>query len=251
MGCDSSMPRFFISPQDIAGGAITLSGEDAKHIIYSLRAKPGEKFTLCDGLGKDYLCVFDSADRDTAFFKILETFPCGTEPDIDVSLYMALVKSDKFEFIVQKCTELGIKRIIPVLTERCISRPDEKSDMKKLERRQKIAREAAMQSGRGIIPEICRTRSFDEALSDMKKDRLCFMCYENQCTSSVKELFCGGVPESVSFMVGPEGGFSENEVCRASAAGITPVTLGPRILRAETAPLCVLSALMYASDNLS
>lgn len=245
------MPRFFITPEDIAADEITLSGEDAKHIIYSLRAKPGEKFTLCDGLGKDYLCIFESAHKDTALFKILETVNCGNEPDIDISLYMALVKSDKFEFIVQKCTELGVKRIIPVLTERCISRPDEKSDRKKLERRQKIAREAAMQSGRGIIPEICQTKSFDEALSDMKNDGLCFMCYENERTASISELFSDGIPKSISFMVGPEGGFSENEVCKASTAGITPITLGPRILRAETAPLCVLSALMYVSGNLS
>lgn len=251
MGCDSSMPRFFISPEEIADGKITLSGEDAKHIIYSLRTKPGEKFTLCDGLGKDYMCEFESADSSTAFFKILETRVGSTEPDIDVSLYMALVKSDKFEFIVQKCTELGVKRIIPVLTERCISRPDGKSDRKKIERRQKIAREAAMQSGRGIIPEICETISFDEALSDMKDDEMCFMCYENERKTSLNSLLSDKIPKSISFMVGPEGGFSENEASKASAAGITSVTLGPRILRAETAPLCALSALMYGSGNLS
>ncbi len=250
MGSGSIMPRFFISRQNIVGNTITVEGDDAKHITLSLRARPGEKYTLCDCNGTDYLCTFVSADKNAAVFEINEAIQNPSEPDIDVTLYMALVKADKFEAVIQKSVELGVKKIVPVLTRRCISRPDEKGAKSKLERWNKISREAAGQCGRGCVPEILQVTDFKDALTHMQNDGLCFMCYENEKQTSLKSLLESAQTKSISFMVGPEGGFDEGEVILANNFGIESVSLGKRILRAETAPLSVLSAVMYHTGNL-
>ncbi len=255
MGGGSVMPRFFVERESILGEKIVIGGEDAKHISLSLRARVGEKTTACDGQGNDYDCEIMEITKNEVTLLALEKKPCIAEPDLEVTLYQALVKSDKFDFIVQKCTELGVKRIVPVVTERCISKPDDASLSKKLVRWNKIAREAAMQSGRGVIPAVEEAVSFGTALLRMKETDLSFLCYEAQPHTPIKSIYeeVSGKKEvkTASFLVGPEGGISDREAESARNEGIHIAGLGPRILRTETAPLCVVSSLMLLSDNMN
>lgn len=255
MGGGSSMPRFFIEGCSASkGGKITLGGDDAKHISLSLRSKIGEGFTICDGSGTDFSCVISSIDRDRVIFDVLDVLRCPAEPKVKVTLYQALTKSDKFDTIVQKAVELGVFSVVPVLSERCISRPDEKQSEKKVERWNRISREAAMQSGRGIIPKVENVTEYKNALEEMQKADFSFICYEAEPHTALEELLRENNvtldTESISFFVGPEGGIDISEVEKAKDMGICASSLGKRILRTETAPLCVLSALMFATGNL-
>lgn len=245
------MPRFFVEKENILGDKIVIGGEDAKHISLSLRARVGEKITACDGAGKDYECEIADITKNEVTLSVLEEKKCETEPSIHVTLYQALVKSDKFDFIVQKCTELGVTKIVPVVTERCISKPDDASLSKKLVRWNKIAKEAAMQSGRGVIPIVENAVTFDEALEGLKESDCGFLCYETKPHVQIDKIYsrCENV-KTAAFLVGPEGGISENEAAKTEKAGVAMASLGPRILRTETAPLCVMSCLMLMSGNM-
>ena len=254
MGGGSIMPRFFVDKDAVLADRIVIGGEDAKHISLSLRARVGEKITACDGEGKDYDCEIAAITKNEVELKILSQNDCMAEPDVGVTLYQALVKSDKFDFIVQKCTELGVSKIVPVLTDRCISRPDDASLSKKIARWNKIAKEAAMQSGRGRIPEVSDAVSFDEALENLKAADCGFLCYENTPHDPIDEIYNGcmekGKPKNVAFLVGPEGGISDAEAEKTRNANVCLASLGPRILRTETAPLCVVSLIMLMSGNM-
>ncbi len=250
------MPRFFIESREVsAGDCITLSGEDARHIAFSLRARPGEEYTLCDTDNHEYKCRICAIDAESVTFEVLEKTFASSEPNVCVTLYQALVKGDKFDSIVQKAVELGVNRIVPVLTERCVSRPDAKSFEKKRERWQKIARSAAMQCARASIPEVGELVSFDECLSALREADCGFVCYEAEPHIPMKRLFEEAAPKKAptaySFFVGPEGGVSPSEAEAATAAGIPLASLGKRILRTETAPLCVIASIMFFSDNLN
>ncbi|MBR2022037.1 MAG: 16S rRNA (uracil(1498)-N(3))-methyltransferase [Clostridia bacterium] len=248
------MPRFFVDKSDILADKIVMGGEDAKHISLSLRARVGERLTVCDGQGTDYDCEISEITKNEVVLSVLEQKKSGSEPDIEVTLYQALVKSDKFDFIVQKCTELGVSKIVPVVTDRCISKPDDASLSKKLVRWNKIAKEAAMQSGRGIIPAVEEAVLFDDALDALKSADCGFLCYEANPHIPINEIYekCGGKSsvKTVAFLIGPEGGISDKEADEALAAEVFLASLGPRILRTETAPLCVMSSLMLMSDNM-
>ena len=246
------MPRFFVEKENILSDKIVIGGEDAKHISLSLRARVGEKVTACDGDGTDYECEISDITKNEVVLSVMEQKMSETEMSVSVTLYQSLVKSDKFDFIVQKCTELGVSRIVPVVTERCISRPDEASLSKKVARWNKIAKEAAMQSGRGRIPVVEDAVEFDEAVKQISMSDFGFLCYEAQPHEPLDKLYdkCPNV-KNVAFLVGPEGGISEKEVCKARENGLHIASLGPRILRAETAPLCVMSAVMLLTGNMN
>jgi len=158
---------------------------------------------------------------------------------------MAFAKSDKLEHVIQKATELGAYEIVAFPSARCVSRPDDKSLKKKLERWQKIAASAAEQSGRGRIPEVRTVGSYTEALCQAARDDKALMFYENEHAVTLKMARAQSPYSTVSLLTGPEGGLEEREVEQARAAGLQVCTLGKRILRCETAPLCALSAVMY------
>lgn len=249
------MPRFFVEKEAVRDGkAVVISGEDAKHISLSLRSKPGESFKVCDNEGVEYDCVVSEITKNEVYLNVLSFGESKAEPSVSVTLYQALAKSDKFESIIQKSVELGVTKIVPVLTERCISRPDESSAAKKLERWRKIAKEAAMQSGRGILPSIDGVITFDKALEEMKKDDCCFVCYEDfshtPLTEVVNDAKSRTEIKTLSFAVGPEGGISQREAQLCRDKSIPLAGLGPRILRTETAPICVLSCVMLMTGNL-
>ncbi len=239
------MPRFFLENIDLNRPVIT--GEDAKHIGRSLRMKPGENVTVCS-CSTDYFCEIESVTADEVYLKILDKRLCSAEPTIDVTLFQAVPKQDKLELIIQKSIELGVKKIVPVLTRRCVSRPDKNDFEKKKERLNKIALAAAKQSGRGIVPEVGTLITSEEAISQMSGYDCPLMLYEE-----------GGVrfseintenKKSFALFIGSEGGFDETEAEAAKKAGISQIWLGERILRCETAPLTAMSILMFITRNL-
>ena len=244
------MPRFFTDEirSVPVGGQYTVRGGDAVHIARSLRMRAGDEITLCDGAGSDYLCrILDAGDEVTV--EVCGREPSRGEPNVELKLFQCLPKGDKMELIVQKAVELGAAQITPVLSSRCISRPDEKSARKKGERLQKIADEAAGQCGRGRLPQVTAQMKFAEALTAAQEDLLLF-CYEGGGVPISQALMQKKAGQAVSLLIGSEGGFSPEEAEQAKAAGAVAVTLGPRILRCETAPLCAISAVMYATGNL-
>ena len=251
MGGGSVMPRFFVEKENILADKIVIGGEDAKHISLSLRARVGEKITACDGNGTDYECEISDITKNEVTLSVIEEKKSSAEPTVEVVLYQALVKSDKFDFIVQKCTELGVSKIVPVITVRCISKPDEASLSKKIVRWNKIAKEAAMQSGRGVVPEVSDAVSFDAALEALGMADVGFVCYETTPHEPLNVIFESHEgTKSVAFLVGPEGGIAEREAGMAMEKGVCLASLGPRILRTETAPLCVMSAVMRMTGNM-
>lgn len=239
------MPRFF---KDIINeDDLSLTGADAHHVGFSLRMKPGEQLTLCSG-GIDYDCAVSEITGDTVYLDLLEKHPCEAEPDISVTLFQAVPKLDKLEFIIQKSVELGVSRVVPMLTRRCISRPDSCDFEKKLKRLTKIAEEAAKQSGRGIIPEVTPIVSYKTALEMMSSLDKTVMLYEAEGGKPFGEVELSGA-KNIGLVIGSEGGFDSDEVKMAVDAGAERVWLGKRILRCETAPITALSILMFLTNN--
>lgn len=241
------MPRFFITgkPGDMVG----LSGEDGRHIARSLRMRPGEQITLCDGEGTDYLCEIRSIDREEIVMaQVLESRPSVGEPSIQVTVYQGLPKSDKMEWIAQKSVESGVHRLVPMMTERCISRPDPKAMQKKEERWQKIAEEAAKQCGRGIIPQVAPLMDFQSAMAEASRLGPVIFCYEGG-GESLRNLVSNDMKQ-VSIFIGPEGGFAEEELAYAKSYAAKIGTLGTRIFRTETASTAALAAIMALTGNM-
>lgn len=242
------MARFFVTPEEIQGSSITLTGENAKHAKV-LRLKAGEEVLVCDGRGLECLCAVEFMTADQVELAVLEQRTSAAEAAVKVSVYMAFPKADKLEHVVQKATELGAYEIVAFPSGRCISKPDDKSLKKKLERWQKIAASAAEQSGRGVIPEVIVLPSFSAALERAAKADKALMFYENEHATTLRMTLEQGDFKTVSLLTGPEGGLEEREVEQARTAGLQICTLGSRILRCETAPLCALSAVMYAAGE--
>ena len=240
------MTRFFVSPEELGGASVTLTGENAQHARV-LRLKNGEEVLVCDGQGSECLCSV--ADAAAMELKVLQRRASCTEAAVKASVYMAFSKADKLEHVIQKATELGAYEIVAFPSARCVSRPDEKSLKKKLERWQKIAASAAEQSGRGVIPQVLVLPGFTEAVNRAVQADKALFFYENEHATTLRMALEAGTWNTVSLLTGPEGGLEEKEVEQARAAGMTVCTLGSRILRCETAPLCALSAIMYAAGE--
>jgi 16S rRNA (uracil1498-N3)-methyltransferase len=234
--------------EEINGRQIVLTGENAAHIAKSLRMRPGEILTLSDANGVDCEGEITAVSAESVTVQVLETRLNISEPTVSVTLYQALPKVGKFETIVQKAVELGVERIVPVLTSRCVSRPDEKSMRKKLERYNRVALEAAKQSGRGIIPVVDPLKTYEGILNDFTEYDKVILFYE-EGGERLDKILPTSV-KKVAIIIGSEGGFSKNEVEKAVLAGASVGTLGPRILRCETAPVAALAILMYYTGNM-
>ena len=240
------MVRFFVSAEDLKKEDVPLTGENAQHAKV-LRLKPGEMVLLCDGDGHEGVCEVVSTEG--WLLRMINRQASRSEAAVKVSVYMALPKADKLEHVIQKATELGAYEIVTFPSARCVSRPDEKSLKKKLERWQKIAASAAEQSGRGRIPKVIVLNSFSEALARAAQADKALMFYEHEEALTLKMALSTGSFGTVSLLTGPEGGLEEAEVAQAREAGLQVCTLGKRILRCETAPLCALSAVMYQAGE--
>ena len=242
------MAAWFFTEEEIDTNKYIITGENAKHIRV-LRMKNGEALTLVTPLGIQHDCVIVDVNQSQVVVDVLGSHPCENEPDVFVTLYQALPKGDKMDYIVQKCVELGVSRIVPVMSSRCVSRPDEKSLKKKTARWQKIALQAAMQSRRGIIPEVCQCVSLKQAAELTGENDKTVFFYELG-GDSVKNILADK-PKTIGMFIGSEGGFEESEAELVLSNGAVAATLGKRILRAETAPLAALSVIMYQTDNFS
>lgn len=239
------MPRFFTPEKP--SETITVTGSDARHIGYSLRMKVGDKLTFCHG-GTDYSCAIESMTENEVLCRVESSAPTLAEPSVDLTIYQAYPKQDKLELIIQKTAELGACRIVPFLSARCVARPDKKTYEKKRARFQKIAEEAAKQSGRGRVPEIAPLMDFTEALEDMNRCDTRLLCYENGGKRLKETDFPKG--GSIGVMIGSEGGFERSEAEAAENAGAVPIWLGERILRCETCPIAVTAIIMNLTDNM-
>ena len=243
------MVRFFVAPEELSGEILTLTGENAQHAKV-LRLKSGEQALVCDGAGQESLCAIREMSGGEVTLDVLERRQSTTEARVQVSVYMAFPKADKLEHVIQKATELGACEIVAFPSGRCVSRPDDKSLKKKLDRWQKIAASAAEQSGRGRIPQVIVLNSCKEALERAAQADKALMFYEHEEALTLRAALEDGKDyQTVSLLTGPEGGLEEKEVAQARETGLQVCTLGKRILRCETAPLCALSAVMYASGE--
>ena len=238
------MVRFFVNPEELNSDNLILTGENAQHAKV-LRLKVGERALVCDGEGNECLCTVTDFTAGALMLEVNERRASETEARIRVSVYMAFPKADKLEHVIQKATELGAYEIVAFPSGRCISKPDDKSLKKKLERWQKIAASAAEQSGRGRIPQVLVLPSYRAALERAAQADMPLMFYENEQATTLKMALTSARYQTVSLLTGPEGGLEESEVEQAKSAGLRICTLGKRILRCETAPLCALSAVMY------
>lgn len=243
------MPRFFLPPADFVGTSVgdtvTITGDDARHISLALRMRVGDAVTLCDGAGMEYDGTLVSLTPTAVEVEISASQKSLREMPVQVTLYQGLAKGDKMDTIIQKAVELGVSRIVPVTSVRCIMKMGDNAD-KKIARWQKIAVEAAGQCGRGILPTVAMPVSFREAVDRAASDELSLFCYEElEKTQCLSALLPPTPPKTLSFLIGPEGGFSPEEADMAIAAQIHLCGLGPRILRTETASGYLLAALSY------
>ena len=242
------MTRFFIEPEQMTSQFLVLTGENAAHAKV-LRLKAGEHVLVCDGAGNECECTISDVSQDRISLVVNSRQASVSEAKVKVSVYMAFSKGDKFEHVIQKATELGAYEIVAFPSSRCVSRPDEKSLAKKLDRWQKIAASAAEQSGRGYIPQVLTLDSYKAALLRAAEAELPILFYENERATTLKMAIEEKNFSTVSLLTGPEGGLEPKEVELAKDAGLHICTLGSRILRCETAPLCALSAVIYATGE--
>ncbi len=240
------MPRFFIDPNAVGEGEIVITGADAHHIARSLRMAVGEVITVADGTGAEYTARLTRIRDEECLCEITEKSESAAEPKRPITLYMAYPKGDKMETVVQKAVELGASRIVPFESERCIKRPSPEKADKQTARLTRIAEEAAKQCGRAVLPTVDRPITLDALLKRIPQHCLTLFCYEGKARS-LKAVLTekAEAAENIAVIVGSEGGFSAAEAERITAAGAECVNLGPRILRCETAPDYVLSALSY------
>ena len=248
------MPRFFIRANQIEDGVVTLLGDDAHHISRSLRMAAGECITVCDMQKNEYECELTDFLPDRVLAKILTSRASDTEPPYHAIVYQALPKGDKLESVIQKAVECGASEITTFESERCIVRAKGENESKKVERRQRIALEAAKQSGRGIVPAVNPTISFSEMCRRAAEADIALFCYEGDGTEPLPVAIQKAVAKidkknpTIALIIGSEGGFSLAEAEKICSMGILPVGLGKRILRTETASGFALACLVYALE---
>ncbi len=245
------MPRFFLSKEQLTDmTSVTLSGDDARHISFSLRMAVGDRLILSDGEGQEYEARLTSFTEDSVTAEILSSRKSLAEPPVQIRLYQAYPKGDKLDTIVQKAVELGVSSVIPFVSERCIKRPPKEKAEKNTERLSRIAAEAAKQCGRASLPSVSAPMDFLSAVEDAARHGPVIFCYEAEENMSLKAVL-SSLPsdiKTISFMIGSEGGFSPSEAEAARMRGAISVSLGHRILRCETAPAFVLAACVYAFE---
>ena len=241
------MANFYITKDQIADNTALITGEEAQHISRVLRMKKGDEVTLCDGEGNFYDALLCDFEEKSVKAQILSSRKAETEPTVQITLYQGVPKNPKLETIVQKATEIGVVKIVPMDTNRAVAKLDKSA---KVDRLRKIAREAAKQSKRGIVPVVCDTVSFKEAVCEAAKADIAIIPYEEERQISLKKALQEKSAQTISIMIGPEGGFEKDEVLFAKENGIISVTLGKRILRTETAGLAVSAAVLYEKGEM-
>jgi 16S rRNA (uracil1498-N3)-methyltransferase len=241
------MTKLFISPEKVHRDKAIIDGPNVRYLIHVLQSSLGEELLLLDGLGKGYRGKILSITKNKIEVQIMKAVEMFTESPLEIILAQGIPKAEKMDIIIQKATELGIKRIIPLITERTIMKP--KGSMR-LQRWSKIATSSAQQAGRSMVPVIEGITGYREflyrVLKQVQDQGVCLIFYEGETEKGLKESLRGlkGIKE-ITFLIGPEGGFTDEEHGLAVKSGFSSVGLGPRILRTETAAITALSILQY------
>ena len=240
------MHKFFTPANLFTDTHATIEGEDVKHIYKVLRIETGEKVVINNLEGKEFLGQVEEVNKKEVIVKILEPMETNNESPLNIYLFQGLPKATKMDLIVQKGTELGIKEIIPIITERVDVKL--KGEFKKLDRLQRIALEACKQSKRTMIPKVNEPIEFKEMIEKIKSMDLVVVPYENATGYRIRNMMKEMNPlniRNIAIIIGPEGGFEEFEIENLRDKGAHIVTLGPRILRTETAGFTCASLLQY------
>ncbi|MBC8218265.1 MAG: 16S rRNA (uracil(1498)-N(3))-methyltransferase [Planctomycetes bacterium] len=247
------MNRFFVSKSDFRGEQVILGGRQAHQIRNVLRIKPAERIIVLDNTGNEYEVALTEIEKDKLVGRIEQKRPAGGEPQVKISLCQSLLARDKFELVLQKCTEVGVTQFAPVITQRSLIRDIDTITPNKLARWRRIITEAAEQSARGRIPELAPPVQFEEAVSRLNAfDCSLIASPHEQETTLQKALRRSNEkkPQTIALLIGPEGGFAEREIRLAQDAGAMPVSLGPRILRTETAAIVTAALALYELDRI-
>ncbi|MDA1296374.1 MAG: 16S rRNA (uracil(1498)-N(3))-methyltransferase [Chloroflexi bacterium] len=248
-----SLPRFYVSEQvPGAGSTIRLSQDTGRQVQRVLRLRPGDEIVIFDGSGPEWSAEIVSSDRAGVSVAVGRSHDPGAEPDLRVTVCQALVPSERMEFVVQKGTELGAARFVPIVSER-VQAKDSRPTEHRIERWRKIAVEAAEQSGRTRVPEILPVESFENCVSRLGAEGPLVLLWEEERGMSLRTAARESVRDAsrhVGVLIGPVGGLSAAEVHVARSAGALIAGAGPRILRAETAPIVALSVLMCEASEL-
>lgn len=237
------MHRFFVPPESIQADRVILQDAVLHQLRHVLRMKPGESFIVLDNQGWQYTVVL----HDETMAVITHRQPAANEPAVRITLYQALLKKDNFEWVLQKCTEIGVATFVPVESSRTIPRASDVNNHK-IQRWQRIITEAAEQSRRGVLPALRTAQTFEQALEHIPAYDRALIPWENETARTIEEALRPEPfeqPRTVALFIGPEGGFSTDEITLASSRGAVPVSLGPRILRAETASIAAALLVLY------
>jgi 16S rRNA (uracil1498-N3)-methyltransferase len=240
------MQRYFVEPHLFSEHEVTITGDDVHHIVHVMRSQIGQEIIVCDGQGRAAVARLAQFSAKEVKAEIVQPLEQQSELPVRVTIAQGLPKGDKMEWILQKGTELGAFAFFPFSSERTIVKLDRNKEGKKLERWGKIVKEAAEQSHRSVLPQILPPLSYKQAIAAAGKYTRCVIAYEKEQGSTLHHVLAALSPgDSLLVFIGPEGGFTADEVALAEAAGILPVTFGPRILRTETASQYLLSAVSY------
>ena len=246
------MNRFFVDdPGAFSDRSVVITGEDVNHVKNVLRLKENDELIVSDGRGRDYHCRISGITNEEVVADICDICDNFSELSTEITLFQGFPKGDKMELIIQKTVELGVTRIVPVMTKRTVVKLDDKKAKKKTERYNMIAESAAKQSGRGMIPEVTMPVSFAEAVSMAEKLDMNIIPYEEaegvEYSRNIIKSIKG--KKSLGIFIGPEGGLAREEVEKALDAGASAITLGHRILRTETAGMAVVSIIMFELEE--
>lgn len=242
------MPKFFVKNNQIENDKITIIGTDVNHIANVLRLKINDQIKICnEETAQNYIAKITEINKEDVECKIVEKIASNTEATVHITIFQGLPKADKMELIIQKCTELGVKEITPVQMKRCVTKLDEKSSSKKIERWQKIAEVAAKQSGRDAICKINNVINIKNICNICQNYDIVLVPYENEENISLKDVI-KDLPQNIKkigIVIGSEGGFEEQEIEILRQSNCKIVTLGERILRTETVAIAVSSVILY------
>jgi 16S rRNA (uracil1498-N3)-methyltransferase len=244
------MARFYVPQPQVEKGMLRMEGEEVKHIRKVLRLRAGDEIVVFDGSGKEFEGTIVEEGLSSVVIKVQNVASPKRDSPVEVTLAQSLLKGEKMDYLVQKATELGVKEIIPFISSRSVPLLDKSGRLKRHHRWERIAIGASKQCGRGVIPEIESLQDYSEMLQKVSPNALRLILWEREGTKLKGILERSKERKKIFFVIGPEGGFSQEEVEEAERAGFIPVTLGKRILRAETASLCFLSILQYERGDI-
>lgn len=248
------MYKFFVKDNQIHDNEIDIVNEDVNHIKNVLRLNVEEKIEICNASNSEnFLCKIVELDNNIVRCDIIQKIENDREPNVYLHIFQGLPKADKMETIIQKCTEIGVSEITPVIMKRCVVKLDDKTSLKKVARWQTIAEVAAKQSKRDKIPTVNMPISIKNIYEKIENYDIVLVAYENEGNINIKQVLKELKPKekvNIAVIIGPEGGIEENEIDGLKDIGVKVVTLGKRILRTETAPIVIASVIMYEFDEM-